>query len=311
MSTMRSTAHEAALRRHAHQVVEVRIDVQVLAVAALVAAVHVNQRDVERERGHRDELLAVGVRRTHRAQVRVARASRRSRARRASAGTAPATPRPAARAGTCLRRARSCSPRRPGGRCGSAARARSSRATRTRRRPRVTLPARHSTPTSGPPYDTMREVLHRRAASARTNAIGLRRDPQPPMPTVMPSCTSATTSSIVTRLSGIGNGNSQGRDGQTDLMGRQIVGPGPRSRRTRAIACPESACGRPNSRNTSASGSNSRAGSSTTARSRGSTSRSFVTERASARSSPPTTASGPSSRSGWTRRCSKSRARRS
>ena len=39
--------HEPALRSHAHEVVEVRVDVQVLTVAALVAAVHVDQRDVE------------------------------------------------------------------------------------------------------------------------------------------------------------------------------------------------------------------------------------------------------------------------
>src|SRR4051794_31710677 len=38
-------------------------------------------------------------------------------------------------------------------------------------------------------------------AIARTSAIGLRREPQPPMPIVMPSRSSATTSSIVARLS--------------------------------------------------------------------------------------------------------------
>ncbi len=32
--------------------------------------------------------------------------------------------------------------------------------------------------------------------------MGFRREPQPPMPTVMPSCTSAAISSMVTRLSG-------------------------------------------------------------------------------------------------------------
>ena len=36
---------------------------------------------------------------------------------------------------------------------------------------------------------------------ARTSAIGLRRGPQPPMPMVMPSWSSATTSSMVIRLS--------------------------------------------------------------------------------------------------------------
>ena len=37
---------------------------------------------------------------------------------------------------------------------------------------------------------------------ARTSDIGLRRDPQPPMPMVMPLLSSATTSSSVMRLSG-------------------------------------------------------------------------------------------------------------
>src|SRR5437879_2232616 len=36
---------------------------------------------------------------------------------------------------------------------------------------------------------------------ARTSDIGLRRDPHPPMPTVIPSASSATTSSSVVRLS--------------------------------------------------------------------------------------------------------------
>src|SRR3954447_25359717 len=57
-------------------------------------------------------------------------------------------------------------------------------------------------PTSGPPYETMRRSLTDDRASARTRAIGLRRDPHPPMPTVMPSRTSLTASSMVTRLSG-------------------------------------------------------------------------------------------------------------
>ena len=61
--------HEAARRGHAHEIVEVGIDAEVLAGAALVAAVHVDQRDVEVERGHRDELLAVGVRRLDRARA--------------------------------------------------------------------------------------------------------------------------------------------------------------------------------------------------------------------------------------------------
>ena len=38
---------------------------------------------------------------------------------------------------------------------------------------------------------------------ARTIDIGLRREPQPPIPMVMPSSSSATTSSSVMRLSAI------------------------------------------------------------------------------------------------------------
>src|SRR3954470_18494089 len=66
-----------------------------------------------------------------------------------------------------------------------------------------TLPVAHSRPTSGPPYDTNVRSRNDDRAIARTNAIGLRRDPQPPMPSVMPSRSSPTTSSIVIRLSGI------------------------------------------------------------------------------------------------------------
>jgi hypothetical protein len=66
-------AHEAALGGHAEEVVEVRVGAEELAVAARVGAVHVDQRDVERQRRHRDEFLAVGVRGTHRAQRRVDR----------------------------------------------------------------------------------------------------------------------------------------------------------------------------------------------------------------------------------------------
>src|SRR5262249_34454037 len=74
-----------------------------------------------------------------------------------------------------------------------------------------TFPARHRMPTSGPPYDTTRSSFADDRASARTNAIGLRREPHPPMPTVMPSRTSATMSSIVTRLSGTTTGDRRRR----------------------------------------------------------------------------------------------------
>src|SRR3954469_18895609 len=66
-----------------------------------------------------------------------------------------------------------------------------------------TLPVAHSRPTSGPPYETSVKSRSDERAIARTSAIGLRRDPQPPMPIVMPSRSSPTTSSIVALLSGI------------------------------------------------------------------------------------------------------------
>ena len=52
-----------------------------LAVAAHVGPVHVDQRDVEVERRHRDELFAVVVGRRHGLERRVESSSRRSRAR--------------------------------------------------------------------------------------------------------------------------------------------------------------------------------------------------------------------------------------
>jgi len=66
---------------------------------------------------------------------------------------------------------------------------------------RRTLPAAHSIPTSGPPYATTVRSRRSERRIARTIDIGLRRDPQPPMPIVMPSRSSATTSSSVQRLS--------------------------------------------------------------------------------------------------------------
>ena len=57
--------HEAPLRRHAEEVVEVEVGPEELAVAAGVGAVHVDERHVELERGHRDQLLAVVVGRAH------------------------------------------------------------------------------------------------------------------------------------------------------------------------------------------------------------------------------------------------------
>src|SRR3954453_22826702 len=58
-------------------------------------------------------------------------------------------------------------------------------------------------PTSGPPYEATVRSRSDERAIARTSAIGLRREPQPPMPIVMPSRSSPTTSSMVARLSAI------------------------------------------------------------------------------------------------------------
>ena len=70
---------------------------------------------------------------------------------------------------------------------------------------------------------------------ARTSDIGLRRDAQPPMPMVMPSRSSATTSSSVMRLSGITASNSASRlstkasrassltPGQVELEGEALL----------------------------------------------------------------------------------------
>src|SRR5262249_31590624 len=52
-----------------------------------------------------------------------------------------------------------------------------------------------SSPTSGPPYDTISRSFSLDRRMARTSAIGLRRDPQPPIPIVMPERSSPATSS--------------------------------------------------------------------------------------------------------------------
>src|SRR5690349_24487175 len=62
-------------------------------------------------------------------------------------------------------------------------------------------PAAASMPMSGPPYETTVRSVTGERSSARTRAIGLRREPQPPMPRVMPLCSRDTTSSAVIVLS--------------------------------------------------------------------------------------------------------------
>src|SRR5262249_24682345 len=50
---------EAALRRAEQDVVEVEVGAEELRVAARVGSVHVHDREVDGDRGHREELLAV------------------------------------------------------------------------------------------------------------------------------------------------------------------------------------------------------------------------------------------------------------
>src|SRR5258705_10718876 len=79
-----------------------------------------------------------------------------------------------------------------------------------------TLPARQSSPTSGPPYATSVRSLTFVRRIARIKAIGLRREPQPPTPIVMPSWMRAATAAAVIRLSVMvllaGLGRPRGRD---------------------------------------------------------------------------------------------------
>src|ERR1700682_1284740 len=65
----------------------------------------------------------------------------------------------------------------------------------------LTLPAAQRRPTSGPPQATRVRSLTGERRIPLTTDIGLRREPHPPIPIVMPSCISATISSSVTRLS--------------------------------------------------------------------------------------------------------------
>ena len=103
VGTIRSTHMNRPSRPPAEQVVEVEVGSEELAVAAGVAAVQVARaRRRGRARARRRALSpsSYGRRRTVRSSV-VEPSTRPSRARPGSAGTAPATPRPAGRAGTC------------------------------------------------------------------------------------------------------------------------------------------------------------------------------------------------------------------
>ena len=192
--------HVGAVGGHREQVVEVPVGTEVLRVASRVGAVCVQQRDVELECGHR-EVLVVAVRRRDHLEVGVDLRDRGTETGAAREEVDTASPRRAGPTGACLRRAPSPRWCRSGARRGSAARGRSSRATRSRTRPCAALPAAHSIPTSGPPYATTVRSVRSERRIARTIDIGLRREPHPAMPMVMPSRSSATTSSSVMRLS--------------------------------------------------------------------------------------------------------------
>ena len=166
------------------------------------------ERDVERERRHGHELFAVGVGRAHGAQVGVhphdvgAEPDTRRQER-----NAPRRGLQAEKEHALVELGRA-SPRPIGARCGSAARARSSRATRTRTRrgapcPRGTAGRRRGRRTRRSSGHATEE-----RHSARTRAIGLRREPHPPIADGHAVAYLADDSSIVTRLSGTGNERS-------------------------------------------------------------------------------------------------------
>ena len=188
------------------------------------------------ERGHRDELFAVGVRRRDRAQRRV-------EAHHVGAETdARRQERHAPRRGLQAEEEHALVElhRRDRARLAGVAEVRLER-DRVERHERVHDLADLARPAQqadvGPAVRDDREVLAPTSgSSARTRAIGLRREPQPPMPTVMPSCTSATTSSIVTRLSGTGTpapvswssgGRSDARDVRSIRRGVRSYTPPP------------------------------------------------------------------------------------
>src|SRR5438093_9465722 len=87
-----------------------------------------------------------------------------------------------------------------------------------------TLPAAHSKPTSGPPYETIVRSLSDDRQIARTSDIGFRRDPHPPIPIVMPSRSSATTSSSVMRLSGMAREARSLLEGRVALLDERLPG---------------------------------------------------------------------------------------
>jgi hypothetical protein len=201
---------EAPLRRHAEEIIEVGIGPEVLAVTRRVRAVHVHERDVELQRGHRDELLPVVVGRAHRLELGIQLQDVGAQARARGQEWQPVCRRVQAplehplvelerldRAG--LARARKCG---------------SSGIESSETKPKhafLTWPAAHRIPRSGPPYETIVRSFKEVRRISRTTAIGLRREPQPPIPIVMPSRSSATASAREVRLSTAGNHNETRR----------------------------------------------------------------------------------------------------
>ena len=185
----------APLRGPAEEVVEVRVGTEDLRVAARVGAVDVHERGVERERRHREAALAVGVGRDAPSRARGAGARRRSRARHASAGRAGGASPRGGPTGSCPRRAPSTASApawRAGRKCGSSG-IRSSETKPKHQLPDLARGAEQADVRVRRTTTTVRSRSGERRIS-RTSAIGFRRAPQPPMPIVMPSRSSATTS---------------------------------------------------------------------------------------------------------------------
>ena len=194
-------AHEPLRRGLQEQVVEVRVDVEVLPVAPPVTAVHVHDREVERQRRCGHQLLAVGVGRGDGADLGLALDEIGAEAHPGGQERHP--PRRGLQAEqeqalVHLERAD-----RAGLTGGPEVGLERDRVERAEGVDRLgDLARRAQQPEVGPRRTTRRSDPSRSlCAMARTTLIGLRRDPHPPMPMVMPSRSSATTSASVISLS--------------------------------------------------------------------------------------------------------------
>ncbi len=146
-------AQDPVGRRQAEQVVEVRVRAEVAGVAVRVGPVEVHEGDVERQRRHRDQLLAVGVRGADGAQptrdVRAEPGARRQERQPLRRGAQPGDDHALVELHD-LDRAGRPGPRRTTGRT------RSSPATRSRRPVRAPSRPRTAARRPGPPNETTR-----------------------------------------------------------------------------------------------------------------------------------------------------------